>query len=297
MKTRIYQLNGSVNLRIALVADLHDKTYEDLLIHIQSKSPDIIVIAGDIVYGSKLDRAGFTYTPHIPMLSRFPNADRFIHAAPTIAPTFLAYGNHEWMLNEADFERIKAAGATILHNSFVQFKNLAIGGLSSPDVTNYWVFQKEWRTMHPEDTRGNLRRSYYYWKTHEERKTVDSAWLGEFKAQAGYKILICHHPEYWSLKEPRLCEHPIDLVLSGHAHGGQIRIGNQGLYASGQGWLPKFTGGIHHGRYGDIIISRGLSNTVPAPRLFNPTELVYVDITPEEMQTNTTSKNRQISQR
>lgn len=227
-----------------------------------------------------MDRSGFTYDPTIPMLSRFPNADYIIHEVPKIAPTFLAYGNHEWMLNGVDVARIEAAGVVILHNRYVQHDGVFIGGLSSPDVTNYWIFQQEWRKAHPNDTRGNVRRFYYYWKTHEERKAIDSVWMEEFEAQDGYKILICHHPEYWDLKESRLCEKRIDLVLTGHAHGGQIRIGRQGLYASGQGWLPKLTSGIHHGQYGDMIISRGLSNTVPIPRLFNPTEMVYVKITP-----------------
>lgn len=282
MQKGCYQLQGIASLRIALVSDLHNNPCDRLLDDLKQHNPDIIIIAGDIVYGAALDRKGFEYEPDTPMLLRFPNADLFIRDAPKIAPTFFSYGNHEWLLNEADRNRIDYAGVVILHNTFTRYKDLAIGGLSSPDVTNYWVFQEEWRSKHPDDSRGNLRRSYYYWKTHEERKTVEVSWLPEFEKQDGYKILICHHPEYWSLKEPRLCEHPIDLVLAGHAHGGQIRIGKQGLYVSGQGWLPKFAGGVHHGTYGDMIVSRGLSNTLPIPRLFNPPEMVYIDIRPKQ---------------
>ena len=71
----------------------------------------------------------------------------------------------------------------------------------------------------------------------------------------------------------------IDLVLSGHAHGGQIRLLGRGLYAPGQGILPAYTGGLHSGPHGKLLISRGLSNTaLPVPRLFNPPEIVAADL-------------------
>ena len=64
-----------------------------------------------------------------------------------------------------------------------------------------------------------------------------------------------------------------DLILSGHAHGGQIRLFGRGLFAPGQGIFPKYTSGIH----GSMIISRGLSNTGGMiPRLFNRREIVYI---------------------
>ena len=86
--------------------------------------------------------------------------------------------------------------------------------------------------------------------------------------QPGYKILLSHHPEYWTFLKRR----SVDLVLSGHAHGGQIRLFGHGLFAPGQGWWPELTSGVHDGR---LVISRGLSNTAAlVPRLFNPTEIV-----------------------
>lgn len=282
MVTCEYKEIGNVKYKhkVALIADLHNAKYTEVLKNLQLNSPDVIIIAGDIVNGIQLDRNGFTYDPKTPMLLQFPNADRFIHEVSQITTSFFSYGNHEWLLNGKDIERIESAGVIIVHNSYVRYKDIVIGGLSSPDVTNYWIFQDEWRKEHPTDSRGNLRRPYYCWKTHEDRKTVDASWLSDFEAQDGFKLLVCHHPEYWALKEPYLKDHPIDLVLAGHAHGGQIRIGKQGLYASGQGWLPKYTGGIHHGKYGDMVISRGLSNTQRIPRLFNPTEIIYISIIP-----------------
>jgi predicted MPP superfamily phosphohydrolase len=63
-------------------------------------------------------------------------------------------------------------------------------------------------------------------------------------------------------------------MLSGHAHGGQIRLFNRGLFAPGQGWWPKWTKGVYDHC---LVVSTGLSNTAsPIPRLFNPTEIVYV---------------------
>jgi predicted MPP superfamily phosphohydrolase len=81
---------------------------------------------------------------------------------------------------------------------------------------------------------------------------------------------LCHHPEY---RDKYLKDRSIDLILSGHAHGGQIRLLGRGLYAPGQGIFPKYTSGIH----ANMIISRGLSNTAGfIPRLFNPREIVYI---------------------
>ena len=66
---------------------------------------------------------------------------------------------------------------------------------------------------------------------------------------------------------------PRSLVLSGHAHGGQVRLFGRGLYAPGQGLLPRYTEGVHFRR---LAVSRGLSNTQLVPRLFNPPEIVYL---------------------
>lgn len=212
------------------------------------------------------------------MLDEFPNAAAFIERVNGIAPTFFSYGNHEWLLTQVDVDRIERTGITILDNKWCAYDGLYIGGLSSPDVSKYWKFQAKYRSDYPEDTRGNIKTEYHKSASFEWRKTPEYEWLNEFEAQDGYKVLICHHPEHWALRESMVVNRKVDLVLAGHAHGGQIRIGNRGIYASDQGMFPKYTSGIHEGKYGKMIISRGLSNPTIVPRLFNPPEMVYIDI-------------------
>lgn len=67
----------------------------------------------------------------------------------------------------------------------------------------------------------------------------------------------------------------IDLILSGHAHGGQIRLFGHGIYASHQGFLPRYTSGVYENR---LVVSRGLSNSKLIPRIGNPKEIVIVNI-------------------
>lgn len=94
-------------------------------------------------------------------------------------------------------------------------------------------------------------------------------WLDDFERLPGYKILLSHHPEYYP---SHLADRNIDLILSGHAHGGQWRFRGHGLFAPGQGWFPRLTSGAH----GKLVISRGLSNTTMIPRINNPPEVVYI---------------------
>jgi len=262
--------------QIAVIADFHDRNCESIISCLRIAKPDIILIAGDLLSTKKIYNSEYSYDPEHSFISDCPNADRFVHVAPSIAPTFFTSGNHEWCVTEADMERMKSAGIMVLENAWTKYKGLIIGGMASPDLSNYLEFEAYWRKEHPSDRRGNIRSSFFYWKTHDERKTPDFSWLPEFERQAGFKILMCHHPEYWTLREPKLFFHPIDLVLAGHAHGGQIRFGNRGVYAPGQGLFPRYVGGVYQGVYGKMIVSRGLSNTSRIPRIGNPPELVFV---------------------
>ena len=72
----------------------------------------------------------------------------------------------------------------------------------------------------------------------------------------------------------------IDLTLSGHNHGGQIRVFGKGIFSSRSGLLPKYDRGIYHQR---LIVSAGCSNPVAVPRLGNPFELVMIDLKPQTL--------------
>lgn len=100
-------------------------------------------------------------------------------------------------------------------------------------------------------------------------------WVEDFEKQDGYKILLCHQPEQW---KKHLKDKNIDLVLSGHAHGGQIRVGNRGLLAPDQGLFAKYV----RGEYGNMIVGTGCTNTAAPviPRLFNPPEIVVITLHP-----------------
>ena len=91
-----------------------------------------------------------------------------------------------------------------------------------------------------------------------------------------YKILIAHRPE--RIEDYK--QYSFDLVLSGHAHGGQVRIPGimNGLYAPHQGLFPKYAGGMYTHDNLTHIVSRGLSVNSRLPRIFNPPELVIISI-------------------
>ena len=88
-----------------------------------------------------------------------------------------------------------------------------------------------------------------------------------------YKILLGHR-NYWMEEYPEL---PVDLILSGHAHGGLVRLpGIGGLIGTDRTLFPDYDAGLYeNGRY-TMIVSRGLGNSVPIPRLFNRPEIVSI---------------------
>lgn len=95
-------------------------------------------------------------------------------------------------------------------------------------------------------------------------------------SQETYNLLLAHRPDYIDLYR----KYPFDLVLSGHAHGGQVRIPFliNGLYAPNQGWFPKYAGGRYDVEGTQLIVSRGLSYFPLLPRVFNPPEVVVIDV-------------------
>ena len=103
--------------------------------------------------------------------------------------------------------------------------------------------------------------------------------LSQFETEGeAFDILLAHRPEF-----ARTCvQAGFELTLSGHAHGGQVRIPLflNGLYAPNQGWFPKYAGGLYDLDSGHMIVSRGLMID-DLPRIFNPPEIAVVKIRPE----------------
>lgn len=154
--------------------------------------------------------------------------------------TFCVLGNHEKRFNGNIKALVKETGAICLDDNFFCFGGLVIGGLTSAHKS--------------------------------EKCEPNLEFLMDLSKEQGFKCLLCHHPEYY---EPYIKELNIDLILSGHAHGGQWRFFGQGIYAPGQGLFPKYTSGLYDGR---LLVSRGLGNPHFIPRINNKSQIIIVDI-------------------
>ena len=166
----------------------------------------------------------------------------FLKEASKILPVFCSLGNHESGYMGKLREKILKSGAVLLDNSFCEFKGIHIGGLTSGAF-----YPGE--NCHP-----------------------NTNFLTEFSQLNGYKLLLCHHPEYYKKYVKDL---PIDLTLSGHAHGGQWRLFGRGAYAPGQGAFPKYTKGMYDNR---LIVTSGLGNVYFVPKINNPPEICTIMI-------------------
>lgn len=258
MVETIYKIAGSP--RLALLADLHGRPYDHIISSLQGHKPSLTCLAGDFIYGSwpEDDRSP---------LDTQENVLPFLTACAELAPTFLSLGNHEWMLDEEDMERIAATGVVVLDNCWVERDGLVIGGLTSGYVTDYRRFRatQDGAERYPkkEDLSG------IGGAVTASQHVPDTDWLEDFASAPGFHILLSHHPEYFPLVPGE-----VELVISGHAHGGQWRFFNRGVWCPGQGLWPRWTRGVYEGR---LVVSAGLSNTASVPRLFNPTEIVYLE--------------------
>ncbi len=266
-------------IKIAFVSDTHEMNNKELLPLIRSISPDIIAICGDFVYAVDCYSKEAYKVDLESRLEHSPNAVELLTECPKIAPTFASFGNHEWMLTNKDIDIIRKTGSVLLDNTYMEIvSGVFIGGLTS-----------EWLTTVRRIESARIEPCNYREYEKDSRRTIIEqaedvyAWMDEYEKINGYKILLSHHPQHWELLSPKLIERRFDLVLTGHAHGGQIRYYNpfkkrwQGIISPDEGWLPKYTEGIFKGPYGHMVISRGLANTYGIPRFFNPPEIVIIE--------------------
>ncbi|MCD8107689.1 MAG: metallophosphoesterase [Oscillospiraceae bacterium] len=170
----------------------------------------------------------------------------FLRNITQIAPTFYTTGNHEDRFPEyemADFlEKAEATGATVLTHDTV---DITIGN----DKIRLCGIADKYRSR-------------------ENLISLMESDSDEFT------ILISHRPQFGRLYQR--CG--ADLTFSGHAHGGQARLGTLSLISPDQGLFPKYTSGIHYFRSSATVISRGLGNSLIPFRFNNPPEVVVVEL-------------------
>ena len=242
MKITRYQIKGP-KLKIAVVADLHGEPTEELITALKAEQPNLIAIPGDLCTIGESDGKVVDPAKRARRLQGQERALEFLETANAIAPVFYSRGNHEWGCDDEYRDKVKATGATLIENTWIHFGHILIGGLTSA-------------------------KHYGLEGVTEKASLPDIEWLR--KRPEGFKtLLLCHHPEYYDLVKDYA-----DYVISGHAHGGQWRFFGRGIFAPGQGLFPKYS----RGQYGKMVVSAGLSNPASIPRLFNPKELVIVEM-------------------
>ena len=223
-------------IKFDVASDLHDCPYDGILNGIKNSGAEMTLIPGDL-----MNKRG---TPS-------DNGLGFLNEVSRLMPTFYSTGNHDIPCDE-DIALIKKTNAVFLYNSFVSFGGINIGGLASG--------------FRISDKQGHLKKT----------PPPDIDFLNRFSNLEGFKLLLCHHPEYY---KKYIAPLPIDLTVSGHAHGGQIRWRGGCFFAPGQGFLPKYTSGVTENR---LVVSRGLSNQSRIPRINNEPELVIITVAPRE---------------
>jgi len=190
-----------------------------------------------------------------------PIAMEFIEGAVNLAPVYYVTGNHEnWLeasVKKELIEKLKQAGVTVLENERVEIvsgdASFGLIGLRNENLGDNTLKQ----LMADEEN--------------------------EVEAEL-FELLLAHEPQY--LEHYALAS--VDLVLSGHAHGGQFRIPFVGgVVAPDQGIFPEYTSGSHTSGETTMIISRGLGNSIIPVRIFNRPEIVVVDLKSEATSADT----------
>lgn len=237
----------TAEVRLAVVTDFHSSdNADDVVAMVTSCAPDAVLMVGDMFDDDIANRP----TERTLSLMRQLSAQY---------PCYYVSGNHEAWTGEMDalYQQTEEAGVTVLRMSSgvltVRGQRIALCGIPDPYEM---VFSGA------PDTEEQLRQAL---------EDVDSA---------DFTVLLAHRPELLT----KYAQFPLDLVVSGHAHGGQVRIPGvlNGLYAPNQGWFPKLAGGAYTQDGTTLIVSRGLAVRTRLPRIFNRPEVVLVRCVPAE---------------
>ena len=257
-----YEIPAKVTspLRIVQLSDLHSREFgdgnENLIALVAAQEPDLIFLTGDM-----LNRGG-TAGDLEPLC-------HLIERLGQIAPVYWSDGNHEKILQATLEEDLHAAltraGATVLDCTYADItlrgQDLRLGG-----YCGYY------RTPH---------------MTTDDPAVMEAEnrFFEEFEDTHRLKLLLSHIPTSW-VDWGFLDRLPVDLVFSGHYHGGQIRlpvIG--GLYAPYVGFFPPNTRGVFTGERGRCILTAGLGAEPGLPRIGNLPEIVVADLIPQSIST------------
>lgn len=237
----------TAEVRLAVVTDFHSSdNADDVVAMVASCAPDAVLMVGDMFDDDIANRP----TERTLSLMRQLSAQY---------PCYYVSGNHEAWTGEMDalYQQTEEAGVTVLRMSSgvltVRGQRIALCGIPDPYEM---VFSGA------PDTEEQLRQAL---------EDVDSA---------DFTVLLAHRPELLT----KYAQFPLDLVVSGHAHGGQVRIPGvlNGLYAPNQGWFPKLAGGAYTQDGTTLIVSRGLAVRTRLPRIFNRPEVVLMRCVPAE---------------
>ena len=234
--------------RIAHVSDLHNaemgKDNEKLLTILRDADPDMIAITGDLID------------------SRSTNVEialNFIREAVKIAPCYYVTGNHEARVNEYDELKsgMESAGVIVLEDAQTEISldgdTITLIGVNDPSYQTDYLFG--------------------------DSETVMNTKLEELRTENGeFTVLLSHRPELFDA----YTDHGMDLVLSGHAHGGQFRlpfIG--GVVAPNQGLFPEYDAGIYTEGNTNMLVSRGVGNSILPFRINNRPEVILIELQAE----------------
>ena len=234
------------NFRIVQISDLHNAEFgennEKLLLMLKQADADIIAITGDMIDSRNTD---------------IDVAISFAQKAVNIAPVYYVNGNHESRVL-GEYEKLKQglidAGVTILENSSA---DITIGDEA---ITLIGINDPTFRMDIADDTM---------------EQNIAHQLVNVIPNNDNYKVLLAHRPEYFDVYVGN-----VDLVLSGHAHGGQFRIPFiGGLVAPGQGFFPEYYEGSHIKENTEMIVSRGIGNSIIPFRINNKPEIIVVELT------------------
>lgn len=241
----IMSSNKIENLKIVQLSDLHDKSFgknQEKLIE------KVNILEPDIVVltGDMID-----FQNSKGKLGTKPCLD-LVKGISNNTSIFYIPGNHEIRheLQEALFNSLEDLGVIVLEDETYEY---------SDDITITGIRDKGFFKTEKE----------FYRTLRKLSSNID---------KDKYNILLSHRPQYISLYE----DLSFDIIFSGHAHGGQVRIPfliPNGIYAPHQGLFPKYTNGVHTlSNNSNLVISRGLGNSRCPLRIFNFPEIVFLEI-------------------